>query len=139
MRLVALALVLCSSLALAAPKHAPLPDAVYEAKTAFIVNKTGLQSTVDGAFDALTKGGKLSVVSDKSKADLVITFTYADELVNGTTTWGAFDMSVQLRGSDDAAFQTSHESRGFHLPSNRGGVAAKDLINQFMKRLREPH
>jgi len=48
-------------------------------------------------------------------------------------------MSVQLRGSDETIFQSSYESRGFHLPSNRGGVAAKDLINQFMKRLAEPH
>ena len=139
MKLVTLVFVLCSSVALAAPKHAPLPDAIYEAKTVFLVNQTGYQSTVDGAFDAFTKGGKLSVVSDKSKADLIITFTYADEQVNGTTTWGAFNMSVQLRGSDETIFQSSYESRGFHLPSNRGGVAAKDLINQFMKRLAEPH
>ena len=140
MRLVALVLVLCSSVvALAAPKHAPLPDAVYEAKTVFIVNQTGFQSTVDGAFDAITKWGKVSVITKRSKADLVITFTYADELIKGTTSWGAFNMSVQLQGSDDAVFQTSSGGGGFHMPSNRGGFAAKDCINQFRKRLGEPH
>jgi hypothetical protein len=138
-RLVALGLVLCSSVALAAPKHAPLPDAVYQAKSVLIVNQTGYQSTTDGAYDALTKWGSLSVVSDRSKADLIITFTYADDIVKGTTSWGAFSMAVQLRGSDDAIFQTSSGGGGFHVPSNRGGFAAKDCVNQFRKRLTEPH
>lgn len=138
-RLIAVALVLCSNMAFGASKHAPLPEAVYEAKTVFIVNQTGYQSTVDGAFDALTKWGDLRVVTNKSMADLVITFTYADDLVKGTTAWGAFSMTVQLRGTDDAIFQASSGGGGFHIPSNRGGFAAKDCMNQFRKRLREPH
>ena len=140
MRLILLVLVLCSNVALAAPKHAPLPELVYEAKTVFIVNQSGYQSTADGAFEALTKWGALSVVSNKSKADLIMTFTYGgDELVKGTTSWGGFFMTVQLRGTDDAVFQASSGGGGFHIPSNRGGFAAKDCINQFKKRLGEPH
>jgi hypothetical protein len=139
-RLVLLALVLSSSFALAAPKHVPLPDTVYEAKTVFIVNQSGYQSTADGAFEALTKWGAFSVVSNKSKADLIMTFSYGgDELVKGTSSWGAFIMTVQLRGTDDAVFQTSSGGGGFHIPSNRGGFAAKDCVNQFKKRFAEPH
>ncbi|MGB0083173.1 MAG: hypothetical protein WBP90_16750 [Terracidiphilus sp.] len=139
-RPVLLALMLSSSLAYSAPKHAPLPDAVYEAKTVFIVNQSGFQSTADGAFEALTKWGALSVVSDKSKADLIMTFSYGgDELVKGTTSWGSFIMTVQLRGTDDAVFQANSGGGGFHVPSNRGGFAAKDCVNQFRKRFAEPH
>lgn len=89
MRLVPLVMVLCSYVALSAPRHAPLPKQVYEAKSVFIVNQSGYQSTADGAFEALTKWGALSVVSNKSEADLIMTFTYGgDEMVKGTTSWG---------------------------------------------------
>jgi hypothetical protein len=139
-RIILLALVLSSSFALAAPKHAPLPDAVYEAKTVFIINQSGYQSTADGAFEALTKWGTLNVVSNKSKADLIMTFSYGgDELVKGTSSWGDFIMTVQLRGTDDTVFQASSGGGGFHIPSNRGGFAAKDCVSQFKKRLTEPH
>jgi hypothetical protein len=139
-RFALLALILSSSFANAAPKHAPLPDAVYKAKTVFIVNQSGFQSTADGAFEALTKWGALSVVSDKSKADLIVTFSYGgDQLVKGTTSWGDFIMTVQLRGIDDAVFQASSGGGGFHVPSNRGGFAAKDCVSQFRKRFAEPH
>jgi hypothetical protein len=140
MRLIALVLVLCSNVAFAGVKHAPLPDAVYQARTVFIVNQSGYQSTADGAFEALTKWGNLKVVSNKAMADLVLTFTYSgDELVNGTSRWGDFVMVVQLRGTDDAVYQTSSGGGGLHAPSNRGGVAARDCVNQFFKRLNEPH
>jgi hypothetical protein len=139
-RFVLLALILSSSFAYAAPKHAPLPDAVYKAKTVFIVNQSGYQSTADGAYEALTKWGALTVVSNRSKADLIMTFSYGgDELVKGTTSWGDFIMTVQLRGTDDAVFQASSGGGGFHIPSNRGGFAAKDCVSQFKKRFAEPH
>ena len=139
MRLWALVLCLSSIPAVASPKHAPLPQAAYQAKTVFIVNKTGYQSTTDGAYDALTKWGQLSVVTDPAAADEILTFTYADELRNGTTEWGAFSMTVQLKGVDEPIFQTSSESRGFHLASNRGAVGAEQCVKEFRKRLSENH
>jgi len=139
-RTIAILLIFWSGIVFAATKHAPLPDAAYNAKTVFIVNKSGYQSTADGAFDALTKWGTLTVVSDKSKADLVITFSYAgDEQVKGTSTWGDFEMAVTLRGAEDTIFSAVSGGGGFHMPSARGGVAAKDCINQFKKRFQESH
>lgn len=139
MRFCALLLCLFSLTAFASKKHPPLPEAVYQAKTVFIVNKTSYQSTSDGAFEALTKWGKLSVVSDKSTADLILTFNYADELVNGTTRWGDFTMTVNERGVDDPVFQATSAARGFHLASNRGALGAEDCIKQLEKRFDEQH
>ena len=139
MRLIAFFLCFFSIAAVAATKHAPLPEAAYQAKTVFIANKTGYQSTTDGAYDALTKWGRMSVVTDRAAADEVLTFTYTDELRNGTTQWGEFSMTVQLKGVDEPIFQTSSESRGFHLASNRGAVGAQECVKEFRKRLSEDH
>jgi hypothetical protein len=140
MRLIAMMLVLCSGISFATTKHAPLPDSVYRAKTVYIINQSGFQSTADGAYDALTKWGVFTVVSDKTKADLLLTFTYeGDELVNGTSRWGNFDMVVKLPGTDDTVFTASSGGGGLHMPSARGGVAAKDCVNQFKRRVQEPH
>ena len=140
MRLIAICLMLCSGLSYAATKHAPFPDAVLSAKTIFIVNKSGFQSTADGAYEAFTKWGAFTIVSDRAKADLIVTLTYAgDEQVHGTSTWGDFDMDITLRGEEDTVFSAASSGGGFYMPSARGGAAAKDCVNQFKKRFQEAH
>ena len=125
--------------AISATKRALLPSLVYSAKTIYIANRSGYQSTADGAYDELQKWGRFVVVEDKSKADLVVTFTHTEALNGGTTTAGIYEMTVSAASNDDEVYECSSIGKGFHTPSNRGGVAARDCIGNFRKRVEEPH
>ena len=52
--------------------RAPLPPEVETAKTIAIVNHTGSQSYTDEAFDELQNWGRFLVVTDPSKADIIL-------------------------------------------------------------------
>src|SRR5260370_34414056 len=69
-----LGLVLCLFIAsntFGKEKYAPLPSKLMQAKSVYIENKTGDAERGDVFFKELTKWKRFSIVSEKSKADLV--------------------------------------------------------------------
>ena len=76
-RLIAAAFLILASGALAFGKkdklmYAPLPSLIFSAHTVYIDNETGDQSYADKAYTQLVKWGRLEVVNDRSKADLIL-------------------------------------------------------------------
>ena len=71
-------------------KYAPLPDKVVKAKTVFYVNDTGNSRFGDDLYRELKKWNRWQVVTDRSKADLVLVLsqreTVEGAIATGTTT-----------------------------------------------------
>jgi hypothetical protein len=128
LRYAALLLLLCVCLPSLAAKHTPLPDTVYSAKTIYIVNRTGYQEVMDEAQAQFSKWGRFSIAPDKSKADLVVTFTYDNN--DGLNVI----MTVTPLNSDDPVYQTTKRfAPGF---KNR---APRLCIEEFKSRVEEKH
>jgi hypothetical protein len=108
MRKFALLLLLIAIPAFAA-KHAPLPDALVRAKTIYIINNSGSEKVMDGAYDAFAKWGKLGVAKSKESADMIVVFTKEERLYQGTTS-RRIEMSVHATNSDDPLFQTTQRN-----------------------------
>jgi hypothetical protein len=113
-----------------AKTHAPLPDAVYSAKTVYVLNKTGIQDVADTAYGQLQKWGRFSVTTNKDSADLILEFSHESGLTEGTTI-GFTQMLVFARGSDEPAFQTTERYRSKLF----GSSSTKACIESFKKRL----
>ena len=114
-----------------AAKHAPLPDALLNAKTVYIVNQTGSQKVMDGAYSEITKWGRYSIAKDKESADTVMVFTRADQLVKGTSQ-DRVTLSVYLPNSQDPVYEDTSR-RNFN---SLAGIA-KACVNNFRKRVEE--
>lgn len=127
-------LLLLTTPAFAFPKHAPLPPEVDLAKTVYIVNQTGDQNISDSAYEAFSKWGRFSVTTNKSKADLLVTFVRGNRMVDGTLMI-RIEMLVSLSTSEDAFYQISDDGMGLHLQSTRGPIAAKNCVFDFKKRI----
>ena len=68
---------------------APLPPAIRNAKTAYIVNQTEDYKLYDNLYDRLRKWGQWTLTEDRASADLVLVFAARDEffgMLPGTTT-----------------------------------------------------
>lgn len=131
-----LALLLLFAVPSFAAKHSPLPPEAYSAKTIFIDNQTGIQQAMDEASDDLTKWGRFAIVTDASKADIVVSLATFDSLYQGTTVVSV-RMKVMLRNSTSPFFQDEELARGFHLENNRIGLSARKCLDKFRKRLQE--
>jgi hypothetical protein len=132
MRWTALLIMLCSSLpAMAVSKHAPLPDAVYAAKTVYISNQTGDQAALDMTYSELVKWKRYDVVGNKAKADLIIVLSAVSDPHQGGSVRGV-QLEVMLPASEDAAYQTTEWYIFFHQ-------APKLCIEDFRKRVEEKH
>lgn len=70
----ALTLAIAVTPCFAKTKHAPLPDRVLTAKVVYIENH-GPAEVADRAYDELKQWGRFELVSDRSKADLVLAFS----------------------------------------------------------------
>jgi hypothetical protein len=63
-------------------KHAPLPQKLVAAKTAFIQNDSGEQGFSDAVFLQLQEWGRWRVVANRTDADVVIALDHKDGLHN---------------------------------------------------------
>jgi hypothetical protein len=96
---------------LAKTKHAPLPDQILQAKTAYIDNRSGFAAFGDRAYDELSKWGCFKLVKSSKEADLVFLLS-ADEYVTGYrtdtsgTTTGTVDNSGNVRLDGDSTSRT---------------------------------
>ncbi|MGD0443628.1 MAG: hypothetical protein ABSA39_06795 [Edaphobacter sp.] len=119
---------LLTTAALAKTLHAPLPDAVTKAKTIYIDNQSGSQGVVDGAYTEFSKWGRFTVVSDKSAADLIATFTYNSSLYEGTTR-SSLTMTVTPNNSTDSLFQDTERWTIFSNGSKSCVKSFADRVN----------
>lgn len=94
--------------------QAPLPTALMEAQTVYLVNTSGERKWLDLLADELTKWERFEVIADRKAADLIVTlsfgpmgdgitapmagsyFTFEDE---------AFGITLQGRESDEVVWQ----------------------------------
>lgn len=114
-----------------AAKHAPLPDSLVNAKTVYIVNQTGDQKVMDGAYGEVIKWGRYSIAKDRESADSVMVFTRADRLIQGTTQ-DRVTLSVYLPNSQDSVYEDTSR-RNFNSLS---GIA-KACVDNFRKRVEQ--
>jgi hypothetical protein len=69
---VAVAMLIVALLPMLAKVRAPLPDKLLAAKTAYLENQSGDAGAGDRLYEHLQKWGRFTVLTDKSKADVVI-------------------------------------------------------------------
>jgi len=127
-----LALAFLPATAFARSKHAPLPDEVRNAKTIYLINRTGTQDVLDSAYQQFEKWGKYKVVSDKNAADLIIVFDHRSGLDDGSTV-GFTQMEVFVNGSDEPAYETTEHFK----PRLFGNSSTKSCVRDFEHRLGE--
>jgi hypothetical protein len=80
----------------------PLPDGVLQARTIYLVNKTGKQAILDSAYDEFQKWGRFTVTQNKD-ADLLVILSHAA----GEDEEGATQMEIHMRGDEEAAYETT--------------------------------
>ena len=124
----------CLQFAHGKSKPAPLPEEVFNAKTVYLVNRTGKQATLDSAYTEFQKWNRFTVVHDEN-ADLRIVFSRSKSGEDGAAT----TMEVFVRGETDAAFETTEE---FVTPDGLlqqliiRDKSAKECVDDFWKRLK---
>lgn len=129
----------CSAV-FAKAKHAPIPEELLDAKTIYLLNRTGKQSILDSAYSEFQKWGRLTVSGNKDSADLVAVFSRAGggdyDAAQGVTR-----MEVFLKGATDAgdvAYETTEEvtqGSGIIYKHLIRDESAKRCVDNFMKRL----
>ena len=79
-------------------KYQPLPDRVMAAKTVFLINETENSRFGDDLYQELRKWNRWQVVSDKSKADLLLVLSEREGWVDVTRTTASVAASAQSTG-----------------------------------------
>lgn len=112
----------------------PLPPKMAQAKTAYLISRTGNDAHREAAYEALKKWGKWEIVSDSEMADLIILInTSAAGLLSTGNTAAAATKTYYLHVLDpkngDALWTTKTNA-------GRNPVAdARKLVDNLKKRL----
>lgn len=110
---------------------APLSAGLINAKSVYILNKTGSQEVADIAYQQFQQWGRFSLASSAASADLIVTFTHSDRLIDGTSL-GQTQMLVFTKADrDNAAFQTTEDFKA----RIHGHSSTKSCIDDFRKRI----
>jgi hypothetical protein len=135
-------------------KFAPLPDKVVKAKTVFYVNDTGNSRFGDDLYRELKKWNRWQVVTDRSKADLVLVLSQR-ETVDGVIATGTATATGNTATGTAVAAPIKTSSWYIHLidPSNgetlwttqhalggrlwqSWGSVARSLLSDVQKRMK---
>jgi hypothetical protein len=135
-------------------KYAPLPDKVLRAKTVFYVNDTGNSRFGDDLYRELKKWNRWQVVTDRSKADLVLVLSQR-ETVDGVIATGTATATGTTATGTAVAAPIKSSSWFIHLidPSNgetlwttrhtlggrlwqSWGSVARSLLSDVQKRMK---
>jgi len=127
-----------------AQKYAPLPKQITEAKTVYLVNQTIEPKVADKAYKELRSWGRLEVVDDMEKADLVFRFRHPSSdafaiiplgggVVGGSIGSGAVTLDIfDPKTSKEFPVWSITRSATF-LVSNSGKDCVKELLKRFPK------
>jgi hypothetical protein len=135
-------------------KYAPLPDKVVKAKTVFYVNDTGNSRFGDDLYREIKKWNHWEVVTDRSKADLVLVLSQ-HETVDGVIATGTASAAGSTATGTAVAAPIKTSSWYLHLinPSNgetlwttrrtlggrlwqSWGSVARSLLSDVQKRMK---
>ncbi|HEX2713334.1 MAG TPA: hypothetical protein VHM88_14135 [Candidatus Acidoferrales bacterium] len=67
-------------------KYAPLPDEIVKAKTVFYINDTGNSRFGDDLYKELKKWNRWEIVTDRTRADLILVLSQRDSVVGVIST-----------------------------------------------------
>ncbi len=143
MKRLAGALLLISTSAFAATKHAPLPPEAYTAKTIAIVNHAGTQSVTDKAYEELQKWGRWTVLADASKADVVLVIGIQRKITGAVANTYGDSTYVNSNSVVDitAGFYLGQQTEPFFSETERASLfrksATKRCIDDLRKRMEE--
>lgn len=101
--------------------QAPMPKALVDAKTAFLVNDGAGQGTYDDLANELRKWGRFELVNDPAASDITIT-------LGGLKAFKGWPMTI-TRTSDKASLWTDKQKKG--LTKN----VAQSLVKELRERL----
>jgi hypothetical protein len=79
----ALSMLVCAGICTAEDaKHAPLPEKIVAAKTAFLQNDTGEQKLADNVFRQLQQWGRWRILTSRADADIVLSLDHKERFHN---------------------------------------------------------
>ncbi len=133
-----------SSFALAT-KHAPLPEKLLQAQTAYIDNRTGIAVALDRTYGELSKWGHFKLVDHAQEADVVFLLTakqYAsDYTITGGGSIGGIQQPLTARGRPVIYLAVIDTTTGQSLWSDARARsyhnAARGLVEELRKRFQE--
>jgi hypothetical protein len=148
MKTIALILAFCTLPALAKDLKAPLPEKLFQAKTAYIDNRSGQSDILDKAYTALKEWNRFTLIQDKSKADIVFVLTVSSEVrgsftngsVNDNGTMQATTSPTRVRYTTMSVLDPVtgqilfSDTRKWHL----FGSATKDAVKELRNRMEVP-
>jgi hypothetical protein len=89
--------------------YAPVPDRVVTAKTIFLINDSGTAKFGDALYRQLTDWKRWEIVTDRSKADLVVVLTQRDSIAGFISTASATATGASAYGTGVSAPVTSQQ------------------------------
>lgn len=132
--------------------HAPLPEKVLTAKTVCIENH-GSAKVADEAYDELKKWGRYEIVTDRSKADLILVLSVDEgSTTSGTTSvyhppddknWGGtWSHGTTHSSSPSYTHMTLFDSKtneGLYTDTKRAGLrsATREGLKELRQRIEE--
>lgn len=120
-----LACLFALGLTAAVAAQAPIPRALVDAKTAYLVNAGAGQGTFDDLANALTKWGRFALVDDPAKADVTIT-------LGGLQAFKGWPLTITTTTGQTPLY-TDKQKKG--LTKN----VADSLVKQLRERLEGKH
>lgn len=130
--------------------HAPLPDAVLQAKTVFISNQAGDARFADRCYDELQKWGRYKVVTDPKDADIIFEITTevhivgyrADAQANsyGDTTYATARSHPIRRGETYVSVVDAKTKMVYWSDAKNYGYfhsATREIVKDFRDRVEE--
>jgi len=85
-------------------KYLPLPPQVTTAKTVYIDNQTGVSKVGDECYQAIQKWGRLQVLQDRKRADLILLLSYS---AWHSATTGSVDENGNSKTTSNATYAAS--------------------------------
>jgi len=125
-------------------EHAPLPSQLFSAKTLFIENQASA-NIADNAYNELKKWNRFEIVTDRTKADLILSLsTKLPEHTGGhVSVWntnGTYSSGTVSGGSPGYTYLTILDARAgetLYSDARRGvfGRVARNMIRDLRERI----
>jgi hypothetical protein len=123
-------------------EYLPHPDALLDAKTVFIDNRTGNREVEDGAKEAFDGWKRMAVTNSRERADLIAVFTNT-EAHEQVPPPAPIEMKIYRPGSEEPLFTShliSNRNTAFRsVSSHDEKVTAKNCVASLENRVENTH